>query len=570
MAKKPQNLLLVTEHYPCSSQESFLETELPFLTKFFNVYIVTRDTDQQMHRILPEGVVFTRPAERSGKLHRLWLRLLMRMSHAYRVERRQGHEEGRWNHQAASHTLNALVESELMRRYVLSLPLMQDERPLVIYSANFNDYLYGLVRIKEMGKDIHVAARCHRANMFDPRSGERRETLNYSINEKIDAVYFTSEERRSVYVHHFTNGDSLGKYRVAPMGVPGPEVLLDPPEEDYQLRIVTCSPIEEDKRLSLLIDAMADMRTGQLEWVHIGDGSQRDAVVRQARRKLENKPGVKYEFVGDMNLEERYHYYATHKLDVFLSVSSSESVPSRMLEAMANHIFVCATAVDGVTDVVSNETGLLMPENPTLSQLTAFLEMLCSMDKEKFNARAEMGYQCWEKWFNADENCLRFASELSAVENIRPDEETLPVHRTFKGWKPEERVEVRQEVPAAELADKEPVNEKIEKHTESSVQPVDGDTSEKNPKQEAENVSVQPQENLEAELPETEGEKQGASEKQKEDIKVSEEDHEEEPSQENSSEETSPDENESEKMPADKTADEAAAELFEMMDKMGE
>ena len=104
-----------------------------------------------------------------------------------------------------------------------------------------------------------------------------------------------------------------------------------------------------------------------------------------------------------MSQEERYQYYAEHRLDVFLSVSSSESVPSLMLDAMANRIFVCATAVDGVTDVLSNETGLLMPENPTVEQLTAFLEMLCSMDKEKFAARAKLGYDCWQQWFNADE-----------------------------------------------------------------------------------------------------------------------------------------------------------------------
>ena len=111
MARKPQNLLLVTEHYPCSNQESFLETEIPFLTKFFNVYIITRETDKQMHRILPQGVVFTRPAERSGAFRRWLLRVQARLSHAYRIERRQGHEEGHWNHKTAAHTLNALVES---------------------------------------------------------------------------------------------------------------------------------------------------------------------------------------------------------------------------------------------------------------------------------------------------------------------------------------------------------------------------------------------------------------------------------------------------------------------------
>lgn len=476
MAKKPQNLLLVTEHYPCSNQESFLETELPYLARFFNVHVITRDTDEMMSRILPADVTFSRPVAHGGRLWKLWLRFCCRMGKGYRLERRQAQEEGRWNHAEAVHTLDALVESEQMRRYVLSLPLLQDDRPLVIYSANFNNYLYGLCRIKEMGPDIHVAARCHRANMFDPKTGERRETLNQITNELLDAVYFTSEERRSTYVHHFTDGTAPGKYRVAPLGVPEPVVLLEPPEGDYLLRIVTCSPIEEDKRLPLLIEAIAAMKIGCLEWVHIGDGTQRDAVLELARQKLENKPGIRYEFLGSMNQQERYAYYAEHSLDVFLSVSRSESVPSMMLEAMANHIFVCATDVDGVSDVVSNETGLLMPADPTVEQLTAFLEMLCNMDKDKFDARAQMGYQCWQQWYNAEINCLDFARELSTVENIQPDEEPEPKKR-FVSWKPEEQK------AAEEAAKKKEAEEQAEKPEENpaekteEVQPAAADAS---------------------------------------------------------------------------------------------
>ena len=500
MARKPQNLILVTEHYPCSNQESFLETEIPYLARFFNVHVVTRAVDERMSRILPNGVTFSRPVTHGGKLYRGWIRFACRMSRSYRLERRAAQEEGRWNRVSAAHALDALVESELLRRYILTLPVLQDERPLVIYSANFNDYLYGLCRIKEMGKDIHVAARCHRANMFDPQTGERRETLNALVNEQIDALYFTSEERRSVYVHHFTDGSSPGKYRVAPLGVPEPLVLLDPPEEDYVLQIVTCSPVEEDKRLPLLIEAMSRMKVGVFEWVHIGDGSQREAVEKLAAEKLGDKPGIKYQFLGFMSQEERYQYYAEHRLDVFLSVSSSESVPSLMLEAMANRIFVCATAVDGVTDVLSNETGLLMPENPTVEQLTAFLEMLCSMDKEKFAARAKLGYDCWQQWFNADENCLAFATELSAVEDIQPDEPPKEQRRLFHSWKPEEQAaEVEAEMEAAEA---EAAEETEEPEETAGPEPAPETTEEPAPADEPSEPEAEPKDAAPEEIPE--------------------------------------------------------------------
>ena len=205
-----------------------------------------------------------------------------------------------------------------------------------------------------------------------------------------------------------------------------------------------------------------------------------------------------------------------------------------MLEAMANHIFVCATAVDGVTDVVSNETGLLMPENPTVEQLTAFLEMLCSMDKDKFDTRAQMGYECWRDWFNADENCMRFASELSAVENIQPEEETAPAHRTFTSWKPEEKVEV--EPPKEEAAEQAETDTAADTDTEKA--------------EKVENASEAPEEGKQAEPSEPKDEQAG--EKSEE------------------AAENLPEEAEKESAELEKPAGEAAAELLEMVDKLGE
>ena len=163
-----------------------------------------------------------------------------------------------------------------------------------------------------------------------------------------------------------------------------------------------------------------------------------------------------------------------------------------MLEAMANRIFVCATAVDGVTDVLSNETGLLMPENPTVEQLTAFLEMLCSMDKEKFAARAKLGYDCWQQWFNADENCLAFATELSAVEDIQPDEPPKEQRRLFHSWKPEEQAaEVEAEMEAAEA---EAAEEAEEPEETAGPEPAPETTEEPAPADEPAEPEAEPEE----------------------------------------------------------------------------
>lgn len=426
---KQQNLLLVTEHYPCGFQEAFLEAEIEYLTRLYNVHVITTDTDRLMTRPLPRGVTFSRPAEHSGRLKRGLARIQCLLSRGYAEERRWAKKEGRWSREFARHTLDALVESRLIYNYVRGLDIFQDERPLTIYSANMNNGLYGLCCLKEFSESgIRVVARCHRANMMDPVTGKRRDTLNHIIHESVDALYFTSPGRRETYYREFCRGESKEvrkRLRVAPLGVPAPLKKRTVAMDDYLLRIVSCSPIEKDKRLDLLIEGIAGMEAGCVEWVHIGDGSDRERILQLAREKLGEKPGIRYRFLGRMNQRELYRWYAETPVDVFFSVSRSESVPAAMLEAMANHIFVCATEVDGVTDVLDNKAALLMPENPAAGQLSRLLEALCGLNRELFREKSDLAFRRWEESFNAEVNCVNFVRELANMAGL-PQEDFEP------------------------------------------------------------------------------------------------------------------------------------------------
>ncbi len=447
---KEQNLLLVTEHYPCGFQEAFLESEIDYLARLYNVHIITTDTDKLTIRSVPRGVTFSRPAEQTHGLGRQFIRFQCLLSNGYKQERRQAKKAGRWGKAVRKQTLDALVESRLLYNYVRELDIFQDERPLTIYSANMNNGLYGLCCLKQFSDNIRVVARCHRANMQDPVTGKRRDTLNHIINDRVDALYFTNTQRLETYKKQFCAREPdevLEKLRLAPLGVPGPLKKRRPAPDEYLLRVVSCSPIEPDKRLDLLIEGIAGMEQGCLEWVHIGDGSDRKRILALAHQKLDSKPGIRYHFLGPFSREELYSWYAENPVDVLLSVSRSESVPAAMLEAMANHIFVAATAVDGVTDVVDGESGLLLPPDPTAEQLSRFLEALCGMNKELFQQKSELAYRTWEAAFSAERNCVRFVRELAGLPV--PD---LPASDPPADEPSEETAPAAAEAPAADSA----------------------------------------------------------------------------------------------------------------------
>ena len=496
MAKR-QNLLLVTEHYPCGVQESFLEMEIEYLTRLYNVHVVTTDTDRLMTRALPRGVTFSRPAEHTGTLRRGLARLQCLVSRGYMEERKRAKAAGRWNREFRAHMLDVLVSSRLMYNYIRTLDIFQDERPLTIYSANMNNYLYGLCCLKQFSEStIRVVARCHRANMRDPITGKRRDTLNHMINESIDALYFTNEARRQIYLRDFAAGEPAevkNKLQVMPLGVPGPLKKDRPKPDEFLLRVLSCSPIEPDKRLDLLIDGIAGMEHGCLEWIHIGDGSDRERILHMAADKLGDKPGIRYRFLGRMSQQELYQWYQDTPVDVLLSVSKSESVPVAMLTAMAHHVVVCATAVDGVTDVVNNENGMLLPPDPTASQLSRFLEALCMMSKEPFAEKAEVAYQCWRDHFNADRNCVDLVSSFRSlyrdVEEDQPEEdEQAESEKTAQPASPFlthiAHMPTREKLfPAAE--DKEAEPEPMPSEPESDDEDVEMETGETGSEQDA-------------------------------------------------------------------------------------
>jgi len=411
---KEQNLLLVTEHYPCGVQESYLETEIEYLTKYYNVHIITTDTDRVMTRTLPKDVTFSRPGGKTSAIKKLLYRGLCLLSEGYKEEKYQAELRGVWNKEYQSKLLDALVDSRIMFEYVRGLDFFEEEKPLTIYSANLNNYVYGLCSLKHFSDNLRVVARCHNANMYDPITHQRRDTLNYIINQSIDDIIFESRHCKDRYIADFTTPDcDIGKFRISPISVKGGEILEKIPLEEYYIRIVSCSPIEEDKRLKLLIDALSNVNFGCIEWDHIGSGSGKNELMEYAKEKLGSKEGVRYKFFGKLSHEEIYNFYRDTYVDAFISVSASESVPTAMMEAMANGIFVVATDVDGVGDVVNKKNGILMPADITAEKLTTVLENLCRIDKESILKKQKSAFSYWREYLNADVICDIFAKSIA-------------------------------------------------------------------------------------------------------------------------------------------------------------
>jgi glycosyltransferase involved in cell wall biosynthesis len=130
--------------------------------------------------------------------------------------------------------------------------------------------------------------------------------------------------------------------------------------------------LEVQKRFDLLIDAYAELRAtySNVVLLIVGDGSERDALRRQAARL-----GVAdtCRLLGHRSDLVDLH----HAFDLFVQSSDYEGTPNAVLEAMALETPVVATDVGGTSELVRNgKDGLIIPPGSRAALIRAMASIL--------------------------------------------------------------------------------------------------------------------------------------------------------------------------------------------------
>ncbi len=126
---------------------------------------------------------------------------------------------------------------------------------------------------------------------------------------------------------------------------------------DRQQRLVTVANLIPLKGIDILIRALCSRPTIRL--IVIGDGPEREKLEKLSRElKLEEY----VTFTGFISQEKVAEYLQSST--IFVLPSLSEGVPRSILEAMACGMFVIATRVGGIPDVITDgKNGLLVQPN---------------------------------------------------------------------------------------------------------------------------------------------------------------------------------------------------------------
>jgi len=172
--------------------------------------------------------------------------------------------------------------------------------------------------------------------------------------------------------------------------------------------LVSCSYVVPVKRLSLIVESLR-YTNFKIKWTHIGTGSLIDEVKKSA---MQLSSDIEVELLGALNNVEVMNYYKSHHVDLFINVSASEGVPVSIMEALSFGIPVLATDVGGTPEIVDNEVGELLSPDISAVELSEKLVRFAetASENKRQNARKR-----WEELCSAEKNYTDFVSFLKSV-----------------------------------------------------------------------------------------------------------------------------------------------------------
>ena len=289
-----------------------------------------------------------------------------------------------------------------------------DLKNTIFYTYWLEHISMGIGLAQKTYPEIKLVSRAHGIDFHEERFNPpyipcRTETLR-----KLDKLFFVSANGKKYMTDRYPSFEH--KYEIFKLGVKNPGFLTDY-SKDTTYQIVSCSFIVPVKRIDLLLKGITEL--GKLrplqkfEWWHIGGGPQMPYVEEMASKIM---PGnVRYHFLGNLPNDKVILFYKNNPVDLFVHVSSSEGgIPVSIMEAQSCGIPVVATAVGGSKEIVSDEVGKLLKENPTPEQIAREISSMLDSPKLAIEKRKTSRLN-WQDHYDADKNFAEFASRLKCI-----------------------------------------------------------------------------------------------------------------------------------------------------------
>jgi colanic acid/amylovoran biosynthesis glycosyltransferase len=415
MASK--RILVVTTSYPYGQNESFVGAELAYLARCFDdVELVPSyynpDTAPRPTS-LPVNLDYAH-ARWGAHRHLVMLRSFLEglwgyawLGDALRVVR----GAHRWDN--LKELGRALYRARLFERFLAGQVAQAGKQIDLVYFYWVFPEILGAVRFRDLHQStLKVVTRAHGGDLYEERRSGGYAGLRRGVLAGLDAVFNISDHGRAYLGRAYPA--VAGKCFTARLGVAAPGFESTQPQ-DAVLSIVSCSFAVEEKRLHLIVDAIACLLDAQpalpVRWTHIGDGPLYADLQAYARARLADR--AELVFTGYLAQADVMTLYRRQQFDVIVNVSSAEGIPVSLMEASSVGIPMVATDVGGNGEIVNEHNGVLMAADADAATIARALARFRDRTAAApYRARALAD---WHANFNAACNYARFGQALADI-----------------------------------------------------------------------------------------------------------------------------------------------------------
>lgn len=405
----PATLILVTESYPYGgvTESVFIESELGFLSRMWTkVLLIPCIKRGESANVANYPNVEVCDDWLNWHAHRSRFRRLRYVAHAD-VWREFVADRG---YTDVTYALSAVDFGRFIRRF-MSLRGLRANNTLV-YSFWLDYPATGAVLY---GGGLNVVSRAHGYDVNMKRASYLRSLMMSKINK----VYAASEASAKQLCQRFPTAVSNITRCYLGSREPSGQACWHSKSE-RKLVFLSCSRVVESKRVCMNFEMMRALAIArpdtEIKWIHIGSGDRMEYL----RRKLsdEKSPSnLSVELLGELNNDEVHKIYVQRKIDWFVLLSSYEGgCPISVCEAMSYGTPVIATDTGGLSEIVDDDSGILMAFNPEKEEFVRGI--VPYLDSEyRYESLRNGAYERWRKKFSAMRLRFDFAVELRSYVN---------------------------------------------------------------------------------------------------------------------------------------------------------
>ncbi len=409
-----KKLLVLTNVFPYSHSEQYMETEEKYYTRFDKVWIAAlglTKTYAGSRRDLQSQAEVIPVRAQSGLFYYLSFLAVLGDRNLYKelFELKRTH---RLTKQRIWNLIGFLIRAHYDASLIDQALKKEDKTDILIYAYRFERHAYiALLLRKKWGKQHPIVCRAHGYDLYEERSVIQYIPMRSVTLNEVDDVFPCSKCGVEYIKNRYPRRKARVDVRYLGTVDHGEKIFAS---AGKRLSIVSCSNVLEVKRIDRIVDALSMIDDIPIEWVHYGEGELLDEIRAYAGDRLPQN--VRASFPGNLPNTELLSEYASKDYYVLLNVSSSEGLPVSIMEAMSFGIPCIATDVGGTGEIVNESNGVLVSKEASPGEISDAIRFVYSMNDADYLALRRRARASWKERFDAEENYSAFIEELLTME----------------------------------------------------------------------------------------------------------------------------------------------------------